>query len=181
MSEPMKYGATAKWLHWLVAVPMILMLILAPGMEDQPIEQRQQTIMGHAGLGTLVLLLMLIRWPWRMTHTPPGPTPEMSPRQIQLATWMHRALYLLVPLQVIFGVLQAMYITEYEVLAIGIINYSSWAADDPSLARIFHICHGINSKLLMLLVLIHAAAALYHHFIQKDNVLRRMLPFGKVN
>ena len=68
-----------------------------------------------------------------------------------------------------------------EVLAFGIINYSSWAPDDPSLARIFHICHGINSKLLMLLVLIHAAAALYHHFIQKDNVLRRMLPFGKVN
>ena len=180
MSGVLKYGATAKWLHWLIAVPMILMLILAPGMEDQPIEQRQETIMGHAGLGTLILVLILIRWPWNLTHQPPGPTADMSPRQIHLAQWMHSALYLLIPLQVIFGVLQAMYITDYEVLAFGAINYSAWAADDAVMARVFHICHSINSKLLMLLVLIHVAAAFYHRFIQKDVVLKRMLPFGKV-
>ena len=180
MSEVLKYGATAKWLHWLIAVPMILMLILAPGMEDQPIEQRQETIMGHAGLGTLILVLMLIRWPWRLTHQPPDPTANMSPWQIQLARWMHYALYILIPLQVIFGVLQAMYITDYEVLAFGAINYSAWGADDAVMARVFHICHSINSKLLTLLVLTHVAAAIYHHFVEKDLVFKRMLPFGKI-
>jgi cytochrome b561 len=49
------------------------------------------------------------------------------------------------------------------------------------MAEIFHIAHGVNGKLLTVLVLGHSAAALYHHFWQKDNVLRRMLPFGKVS
>jgi len=180
VSDVLKYGATAKWLHWLIAVPIILMLILAPGMEDQTIEQRQETVMGHAGLGTLILLFMLIRWPWRLTHKPPGPTAKMSPWQVRFAQWMHHALYILIPLQAIFGILQAMYITDYEVVAFGVVNYSTWLADDAVMAKVFHVCHSINSKLLMLLVLIHVGAALYHHFVQRDEVLKRMLPFGKI-
>ena len=181
MSEVLKYGATAKWLHWLVAALIIIMLIFGPGLEDMPLDQREQTIMGHAGLGTLVLILMLIRWPWRLTHEPPGPTEAMAPWQIRLAHIMHWALYVLIPLQVIFGILQAMYITDYEVIAFGLIDYSSWGDDDKDMARIFHICHGLNSKILTLLVLGHFGASLYHHFAQKDAVLKRMLPFGKVD
>ena len=49
-----KYGATAKWLHWLVGVIAIIMLIFGSGLEDMPLDQRQQIIMGHSGLGTLV-------------------------------------------------------------------------------------------------------------------------------
>ncbi len=46
--------------------------------------------------------------------------------------------------------------------------------------RLFHRMHGLNAIILMLLVLTHISAALGHHFYQKDNVLRRMLPFAKV-
>jgi cytochrome b561 len=180
LSEVLKYGATAKWLHWLVAFLVILMLIFGPGLEDMPLDQKEQTVMGHSGLGTLVLVLMLIRWPWRLTHKPPGPTSTMARWQIGMSHAMHWGLYVLIPLQVIFGILQAMYITDYNVVAFGLIDYSSWAADDKGLARIFHICHGVNSKLLMLLILGHFGVSLYHHFIQKDVVLKRMLPFGKV-
>lgn len=180
MSEMLKYGATAKWLHWLVAFLVILMLIFGPGLEDMPLDVREETIMGHAGLGTLVLLIMFVRIPWRLTHEPPGPTNTMGRWQTRLAGIMHWGLYILIPLQVIFGMLQAMFITEYNVVAFGVIDYSSLAADNEELADIFHICHGLNSKLLTLLVLVHFGAALYHHFFQKDTVLKRMLPFGKV-
>lgn len=180
MSEILKYGATAKWLHWLIAFIVIIMLIFGPGLEEMPLDQRQQTIMGHSGLGTLILLLMIIRWPWRLTHEPPGPTATMGPWQIRLSKIMHWTLYVLLVFQPIFGILQAMYITDYEVVAFGVIDYSSWATDDEDLARIFHIAHGLNAGIISILVAGHIGAALYHHFFQKDDVLKRMLPFGKV-
>ena len=93
---------------------------------------------------------------------------------------MHRALYVLFLLQVCFGIGQAMFLTEYPVVAFGIIDYSSLATGNEGLARAFHIAHGLNSLLLSVLVLGHIGAALYHHFVQKDSVLRRMLPGGKV-
>lgn len=180
MSNILKYGATAKWLHWLVGVMVMLMLIVGPGLEDLPISEREVIIMGHSGLGTLVLILMLVRWPWRLTHPVPGPTAAMSSLQDRLSRLMHWSFYVLIVLQVIFGIGQAMFLTDYEVLAFGLIPYSSFAADNADVASLFHIAHGLNSKLLSLLVLGHIFAALYHHFWQKDDVLRRMLPFGKI-
>ena len=105
----------------------------------------------------------------------------MGAWQTKLSKIMHWSFYVLLVLQPIFGILQAMYITEYEVVAFGQIAYSSMAADNEQMARIFHVAHGVNGKLLTVLVLGHFGAALYHHFWQKDNVLRRMLPFGKVS
>ena len=177
---PDKFGATAKWLHWLIAIIVIIMLIFGPGLEDMPFAEREQTIVGHAGLGTLVLLLMLIRWGWRLSHPAPPPTGSMGPWQIRLAAVMHWSLYGLLLLQPIFGILQAMYIVDYEVVAFNLIDYSSLATDDKSMAKIFHVAHGVTAKLIMLLVLGHIAAAFYHHFVQKDTVLKRMLPFGRV-
>lgn len=180
MTENVKYGATAKWLHWLVGLVAIVMLIAGRTLESLPLDERTQIIMVHSGLGTLVLLLMLVRLWWRRTHTPPGPVETMSARQARLSVWMHRALYILFILQALFGIGQALFITDYEVVAFGLINYSGMAAGNEDLAQVFHVLHGLNSVLLSLLVLGHIGAALYHHFVYKDVVLRRMLPFGKV-
>jgi cytochrome b561 len=177
---PVKYGATAKWLHWLAGFIIIVMLIAGRTLESLPIDERTQIIMVHSGLGTLVLVLLLVRLWWRRGHPPPGPTPNMSARQASLSTLMHRALYVLFILQVLFGMGQAMFLTEYPVVAFGIIDYSAMATGNEGLARAFHIAHGINSLILSILVLGHIGAALYHHFAQKDAVLRRMLPGGKV-
>lgn len=180
MSDVRKYGATAKWLHWLVGIFVILMLILGRGLEDLPLDERQIIIMGHSGLGTLVLLFMLIRWPWRLTHEQPAPTETMGVWQTRLSKTVHWTLYVLLVLQPIFGILQAMYLTDYDVTAFGLIPYSAWAADDATLASVFHVCHSVNATVLSVLVLGHIGAAFYHHFVQKDVVLKRMLPFGKV-
>jgi cytochrome b561 len=180
MAEILKYGATAKWLHWLIAFFVILMLIFGRTLEALPITERQEMIMGHSGLGTLVLLLMLFRWPWRLTHEPPGPTQTMGPWQVRLSKAMHWGLYALIVLQPLLGIGQAMFITEYNVVAFNLIDYSSLASADANKARIFHILHGLNATVLSVLVIGHIGAGLYHHFVQKDSVMRRMLPRGKV-
>ena len=180
MNESKKYGATAKWLHWLIGIIAIIMLIFGQGLESMPLDARQQIIMGHSGLGTLVLLLMIVRWSWRLSHEPPGPTPTMGAWQIRLSRWMHWSLYVLLLLQPIFGILQAMYLTDYEVVAFGLIDYSGMVEDDAGRARLFHVLHGLNAAIISLLVIGHVLAGLYHHFVQKDDVFRRMLPFGKI-
>lgn len=179
MSESIKFGATAKWLHWLIALIVIIMLVFGRTLEALPLTEREQIIMGHSGLGTLVLLLMIIRGAWRLSHQPPEPISTMGVWQVRLSTLMHRALYVLLLLQPILGIAQATYITDYRVLAFGVIDYSGLAADNAARARLFHVAHGLNATILSLLVIGHMGAALYHHFIQKDDVLRRMLPFGK--
>jgi cytochrome b561 len=156
------------------------MLILGQGLESMPLDQRQQIIMGHSGLGTLVLLLMIVRWSWRLSHKPPGPTSTMGTWQTRLSKWTHWSLYLLLIFQPVFGILQAMHITDYEIVAFGLINYSGMVADNAERARLFHILHGLNASIITVLVIGHVLASFYHHFVQKDDVLQRMLPFGKV-
>jgi cytochrome b561 len=175
-----KYPATAKWLHWLIGVIVIIMLIAGRTMEALPLDEREQIIMAHSGLGTLVLLLMIIRWTYRLNNEPPGATPNMSPLQTRLSKLMHWGLYVLLIAQPILGILQAVHIADYEIVAFGLIDYSSFVADDAGMARTFHVLHGLNATILSVLVIGHIGAGLYHHFLQHDNVLRRMLPYGKL-
>lgn len=180
MNNILKYGATAKWLHWFIGLTAILMLIAGRTMEALPLTEREEIIMGHSGLGTLVLLLMLVRLSWRASHETPGPTDSMGSLQIRLSKLMHWTLYGLLILQPLLGISQAMYLTDYEVVAFGLIDYSSLATDNADTAQIFHVAHSVNAWILSALVTGHIGAALYHHFIAKDSVLRRMLPYGKV-
>jgi len=176
--EKKSYDAVAKTLHWLIALIVIVMLIAGWTLEDMPLEERQQIIMIHSGLGTTIFVLMLMRLGWRLTHRPPVAVP-MPDWQHKASVFVHWAFYGLLLLQPIFGVLQAAYI-DYPVLAFGIIDYSGLAADNQAMFSLFHQAHGITAGLLILLVLVHAGAALMHHFYQKDNVLRRMLPLAKL-
>ena len=181
MSGSLKFDPTAKWLHWLIGTIVIIMLIFGRTMEALPLTEREVIIMAHSGLGTLVLLLMLARWGWRLSHEPPAEISTMGTWQSRLAKLMHWSLYVLLVVQPILGILQAMYIADYEILAFGVIDYSALAADDAERARVFHVLHGLNATVLSILVIGHIGAGLYHHFIKKDAVLRRMLPFGRVD
>ena len=180
MSNELKYGATAKWLHWLIGIIVIIMLVFGQGLEALPLDQRQQIIMAHSGLGTLVLLLMILRLSWRLSHEPPGPTPNMGAWQTRLSKWVHWSLYVLLLAQPILGILQAMHITDYEIVAFGLIDYSGMVEDNAGRARLFHILHGLNATIITILVIGHSLAGLYHHLVQKDDALRRILPFGKI-
>lgn len=177
-SEKRSYDGVAKTLHWLIALIVILMLVAGWTMEDLPLEERQQIIMVHSGLGTTVFLLVLFRLGWRLTHKPP-PTVEMPDWQQKASLAVHWAFYGLLLLQPVLGVLQAAYI-DYEVLAFGVIDYSGLRVDNEEMFDLFHGLHGLNAVVLILLVLTHTSAALVHHFYQKDNVLRRMLPFARI-
>ena len=178
MTDRKSYDGVAKTLHWIIAILVLLMLTFGWSMEDMPLDERQQTMMGHSGLGTIVLVLMLVRWGWRLLRGAPAPV-EMPAWQHKASVFVHWAFYGLLVLQPIFGILQAAYI-DYEVLAFGVIDYSGLAVANEDMYTLFHRMHGLTGRILVLLVSVHIIAALVHHFYQKDATLRRMLPFSKV-
>lgn len=173
------YNNTARTLHWLIAAMVILLLIFGRLMEDMAIPDKEAFVMVHSGAGILIFLLMIGRFAWRQQHPPP-PLPAAASQgeafRNRAAGFVHLAFYVLVILQCLFGMLQAMFV-DYQVRAFALINISGLASDSTSLAKVFHVCHGATANLLTALILLHLGAALYHHFHLKDEVLGRMLPF----
>jgi cytochrome b561 len=179
--DPMKrepvtltYNSIAKWLHWLMAVAIFLLLMGGPLFHFMPMEEKiQRAASGHAGLGSLVLIIVLVRLYWRYRH--PVAPPPMPKWQTRLSQLVHRVLYASALLQPIFGILMAM-TSPYDVIAFGYFNYSSLIGADKTWHWIFHICHRVNGATLALALLLHIGAVTYHQFILRDGVLRRMLP-----
>jgi cytochrome b561 len=172
-----KYDGVAKTLHWIVALLMLVMLTFGWTLEDMPLEEKVQTLVIHSSLGLSVFILMFIRLYWRSNHTPPALPEGMPGWQVAASKFSHHGLYFFTILQPIFGVGQSMF-ADYEVTPFGLLSVHAGA--NESLYQIFHVLHGLNGRILVALVLLHLGAALYHHFVQKDSVLKRMLPYGRV-
>ncbi|MFT6288526.1 MAG: cytochrome b561 [Alcanivorax sp.] len=168
------YSSTAKWLHWLTGLAIFLLLAGGPIFHFLPeTEKATRAASGHAGLGTLVLILMSVRLYWRSRH--PVAAPAMAAWQTRLSLLVHRLLYACVLLQPVFGVLMAM-TSPYDVVAFGWFNYSAIMVTNETWHAIFHLCHRINGASLALIVLVHIAAVIYHQLIMRDGLLSRMLP-----
>ncbi|MEQ9520777.1 MAG: cytochrome b/b6 domain-containing protein [Parvibaculum sp.] len=176
-TTPGKYDAIAKTLHWIVALFMIVMLTFGWGLEDMEIDEKVQTLVIHSSLGASVFLLMIARLLWRRGHTPPALPDHMPAWQVTASKMSHHSLYFFVILQPLFGLGQSMF-ADYDVRPFGLFSVSMGA--NEGLHKIFHVLHGLNGMLLVALVALHVAAALYHHFVQNDTVLKRMLPYGRV-
>ncbi|PCJ69710.1 MAG: cytochrome b [Rhodobiaceae bacterium] len=170
------YDGVAKTLHWVVALLMIVMLTFGWTLEDLPLDEKVQTLVIHSSLGLSVFLLMAVRLYWRYTHTPPSLPDHMPSWQVTASKASHRALYFFAMLQPLLGLAQSAF-ADFAVRPFAMFTVTLGA--DKNLHGIFHQLHAICALILIALVLLHLGAALYHHFGQKDTVLRRMLPFGQ--
>ncbi len=178
-TEKTGYDAIAKTLHWTIALIVLSMLIFAWQLDDLGDAERVEMIKFHSGLGLSVLILMVLRLLWRLGHPPPAPPPTMSRWQRRASVSVHRAFYLLLILQPVLGMLLAGSV-DYSVSPFGWLELSTWMPDDPNRADWLLALHSTNANIIALLALVHIGAALWHHYREKDNVLRRMLPFAKI-
>ncbi|HAD25593.1 MAG TPA: hypothetical protein DCF61_07645 [Alphaproteobacteria bacterium] len=169
------YSGTAKTLHWVMAVLVLLMLAAGSQMLSASDAEKAEATIGHSAAGLLVLGLLIIRFGYRLRHTPPALPGDLPVWQSRMAVWNHRAFYLLIFVQAVAGI-GAAATAPYEVLTAGIMPLSALAADDPVWFARFVALHKLNALLIAILAGIHIAAALYHHFVRKDGILRRMWP-----
>ncbi|MBT4520784.1 MAG: cytochrome b [Halieaceae bacterium] len=173
------YGKFDKFIHWLMALNIILTLIFARGMSELPFPERLHEYGDHGLSVTTIMICLIIRAGWRIKEGFAVLPPSMTDLQVKAAKAVHYGLYGALFAQVAVGVFLAS-TTEKAFVAKGYnIDYSSFnLAPDSMYETLLSFHQTIYWSIIALLVL-HIGAALKHHFVDRDNVLRRMLPFVK--
>lgn len=180
MNDDRRYGAVAKSLHWTAAALLVALFALGWTMTELPLStEKFERYNLHKSIGVTVLLLMACRLVWR-TVSPPPPLPEdLSPTMRILAKLGHMALYLAVFAQISVGLVHS-WSANFPVILFGQFTLPNLTAPNEALKEILSTVHFWGGWLLLLLIVGHVVAALYHHLIRKDSILKRMLPWGSV-
>jgi cytochrome b561 len=170
------YTGGAKVLHWLTALAIFCALPLGFSMlRVAPGPLQNQLFDLHRSFGALILALAAVRLLWRLFVPPPPLVPALPRWQEIAAVGTHRALYVLifaVPLMGWAGT------SAYGavITVFGLFQLPPILDKNKELADVLLDIHiGLVITLTTLIVL-HIGAALHHHFVRKDDTLRRMLP-----
>lgn len=171
-----RYGTVSQAFHWATAITVLLAFIYGPGGSEQHVYAQQEDAgrQLHETLGICVFILAVLRLLWRSIATRPEP-PDVARWMGIAATVVQYGLYLLLlalPLTAIFGAwLEGHALT----LLLGIQIPSPISAQHAFGATLAE-SHGWLGDVIMWLAGLHAIAALYHHFLLRDQVLISMLP-----
>lgn len=171
-----QYTTTAKALHWGMAALLIGLLGLGIYMHDLPLSpDKLQLYAWHKWAGVSAFLLVLIRLAWRMAHRPPA-LPETMPKRLQLAAHVgHGVLYGLMLAIPLSGWLMSS-AKGFQTVWFGILPIPDLIDKDKVLGDLLQQIHMSLNMLFIVVLVGHIAAALKHHFIDKDAILARMLP-----
>ncbi|WP_042303709.1 cytochrome b [Paraburkholderia kururiensis] len=174
-STPHKYDPFSRLLHWLIFVLLVIQFIVAwtmPGIHRGT--QPAGLITWHLELGTAIVAVMIVRLIWRAVRPEPAPA-EGSAMLRSVARLTHGVLYLLLIVQPLMGWANASS-RGWSLTLFGVIPLPPLSAQGSALGHELGDLHGALAWGLLGLIGLHVAAALYHHFVLRDGVIRRMLP-----
>lgn len=173
------YTSTAIALHWLMAVLLFMTFPLGIYMYDLPLSPEKLKLYSyHKWIGVTIFLLACLRMLWRLRHpTPPLPR-SMPDWQQKLAKGIHHLFYLLLFLIPLSGWLMSSAL-GVQTVWFGLIPLPDLVGEDAALGEWLKAAHKALNILLLIGVIVHVAAAVKHHVVDRDDVLARMLPFLK--
>ena len=180
---PAHYNAIAKTFHWLMASLIVCMLLLgwimtADDILDGPGKSLAMHV--HESVGMIVLGLGLLRLVWRWINPPP-PFPASMPRWERMAAHAtHIVLYVLLIAMPLAG-WSIISTFPHNPLFFGLFPIPNLPVlpglpNKKDLREIFENIHATLAWTIVGFVVLHAGAALKHHFIERDDVLLRMTP-----
>ncbi len=170
------YPATSKLLHWLVAACVLMTAPVAIAMGKVGEGPLQNTLYNfHKSLGILIFILMALRLINRLAVGAPIADPGIEPWQKAVSAAVHTSFYVLLIAMPIVG-----YIANSAFGApapfFGLFDLPPIIGKNEALSDQLFAIHRWAGFLVIILVGMHIGAALFHHFIRRDDVLRRMLP-----
>jgi cytochrome b561 len=170
------YGVGARFFHWATVLVLAGQYGIGWTMPDVHRDTHPVGIIAwHLGVGTAVLLLVIVRLLWRGTHSaPPEPTtlPPILGLVARVTHWILYGLLLVLPL---LGWANASS-RGWTVNLLGVIALPPLSTNGSSLGDAMGDWHQVCAWILLALIATHVLAALFHHFILRDSTLRRMLP-----
>lgn len=163
------YGRVAKIFHWMLFMMLSFSIIAGNFLASLPKGPEKMEAAGmHKSFGAVILMLIMLRLLWKLTNK----TPQL-PAEAFAAKAMHWGLYALMFAQPLSGIMMTQS-AGFPVSFFGLFEFPVFLAKNPELAKTFLSIHGTVWIVLIIAVVGHAGAALHHHFIKKDNVLKQM-------
>ena len=175
-----RYNNVAIALHWLLALALVAMFGVGLYMADLPLSpQRIRLFNYHKWAGILVLALSALRLVWRLTHRPPAlgsaVLRNMPGWQVKAFHATHHLMYALFFAVPLIGWAYSS-AAGFPIVLFGALPLPDWVGADKALAALIKPWHEFSAYALAALVVLHVAAAVKHHWIDRDGLINRMRP-----
>lgn len=170
------YDPVARAFHWLVVVLIAAQFVIALVLPSVlPASTEDAIIAWHFSVGSTILLVMLLRLAWRLTHPPPPAPADLPPALRLLARATHWAFYaVLIVLPLLGWTAANAYGATPRLL--GLFPLPALVSPNKPFAEAVGTIHATVALSLAGLIALHVSGALYHALVKRDGVMGRMLP-----
>lgn len=170
------YGSVAKFFHWFIAIVLLGMFISGYNIDNFAIPG---LLKAHKAVGFLILLLVVARLLWRFGNIIPTYEPSMPKWMVLAAHSVHYILYALMIVVPLAGFI-ASNAGQYPVSFLFLFDMPSiFAIKNPELSQDAIFIHKQAVLVFAFIIGAHVLGALYHHYVKKDDILKRIIPFIK--
>ena len=173
------WGLVTRILHWGLALIVIGMWLVGQymtGLPDTALQQKFELYQLHKSFGVIVFALALLRLSWRLANPVPAFPPAMPRLERVAARASHALFYVFLLAMPIAGFLTAASSPlGIPTVVFGLVPLPHPIGPDARLEAVFKWVHSTAAIGLAVLLAVHVAAALKHQFLDRDDVLRRML------
>ena len=172
-----RWGPVSQLLHWVIVLLLLVLSTIGLLLDSLPVSPKYFWVFDlHKSTGLTLLALVVLRIGWRLYAGAPTPLPGTPTWQARAASVTHGLLYALILAMPLSGWLYDSASGLRPLRWYGLVEVPKLSAPDEGLRELGHTAHEWLFWVLVALVIVHVAAAFYHHIFQRDATLQRMLP-----
>jgi cytochrome b561 len=170
------YGTVARLFHWITALLVFLMIPVGIAMTSQGFESiGNQLYIFHKGTGSVLLVLVVLRILWKVTHREPPLHGGVPSIQRRIAGTTHWILLILLLVMTVSGYIRTVG-EGFPIELLNALGIPPLIEENVELARTMSVVHKFSAYLLAALIAAHIGAAVHHAVIARDGIMGRIWP-----